>query len=218
MGCIMKQQEERELTLACVGNQSAGSTSVVEALSALFPGASVVAVDMSVERVIPEPVDCAVVDATTNAADGMDVLRRLRAGGYTGAAVLVLDPARRLNASDESSADRLGVRRCEIDEGPLTPLAVAVGDALAAHATDAVGGPTSIARAVRQTQRLVAAGDLALRLQHSLNNPLAALLAEAQLLELEPLAPDHRESVERIIELSRRVIDVVRGLDGVGRA
>jgi nitrogen-specific signal transduction histidine kinase len=64
----------------------------------------------------------------------------------------------------------------------------------------------------------VAAGELALRLQHSLNNPLAALLAEAQLLELEQLTPDHRGSVERIIELSRRVIEVVRGLDGVGRA
>ena len=217
-GISMKQTEERELTLACVGNQSAGSTSVVEALTALFPRASVIAVDMAVERVIPQPVDCAVVDATMNAADGMDVLRRLRASGYAGAAVLVLDPARRLNVADESSADRLGVRRCEIDGGPLTPLAVAVGDALGAQATDGVSESTSVARAIRQTQRLVAAGELALRLQHSLNNPLAALLAEAQLLELEPLAPDHRESVERIIELSRRVIDVVRGLDGVARA
>jgi len=57
-----------------------------------------------------------------------------------------------------------------------------------------------------------------MRLQHSLNNPLAGLLAEAQLLEMEQLAPDHRASVKRIIELCRRVVDVVRGLDGVGRA
>ena len=64
----------------------------------------------------------------------------------------------------------------------------------------------------------MAAGELAMRLQHSLNNPLAALLAEAQLLELEPLPPDHRQSVERIIELCRRVVNVVRGLDGVARA
>jgi nitrogen-specific signal transduction histidine kinase len=77
-------------------------------------------------------------------------------------------------------------------------------------------GATAL-RALRQTQRLIAAGELAMRLQHSLNNPLAALLAEAQLLELETLPPDHRESVERIIELSRRVIEVVRGMDGVGR-
>ena len=47
-------------------------------------------------------------------------------------------------------------------------------------------------------------------LQHSLNNPLAALLAELQLLELEELSPDHRESVERAIDLCRRVISLVR--------
>ena len=43
-----------------------------------------------------------------------------------------------------------------------------------------------------------------------MNNPLAALLAELQLLEMEPLAPDHRESVERAIGLTRRLIVIVR--------
>ncbi|MHB1297547.1 MAG: histidine kinase dimerization/phospho-acceptor domain-containing protein [Gemmatimonadaceae bacterium] len=47
-------------------------------------------------------------------------------------------------------------------------------------------------------------------LQHSLNNPLAGLLAELQLLEMEDLPPDHRESVERAIELCRRIITIVR--------
>ena len=47
-------------------------------------------------------------------------------------------------------------------------------------------------------------------LQHSLNNPLAALLAELQLLELEELEPAHREAVERAIGLCRRVIVLVR--------
>lgn len=45
---------------------------------------------------------------------------------------------------------------------------------------------------------------------HTLNNPLAALLAELQLLEMEELTPDHRESVERCIDLCRRVIGIVR--------
>jgi signal transduction histidine kinase len=54
------------------------------------------------------------------------------------------------------------------------------------------------------------------RLQHEINNPLAALLAEAQLLQLEPaLDVEHRRAVERIIELTRRVIAGVRALDGV---
>ncbi len=47
-------------------------------------------------------------------------------------------------------------------------------------------------------------------LQHTLNNPLAGLLAELQLLELEDLPMEHRESVERCIELCRRVIMIVR--------
>jgi signal transduction histidine kinase len=47
-------------------------------------------------------------------------------------------------------------------------------------------------------------------LQHTLNNPLAALLAELQLLEMEDLAPEHRESVERAIGLCRRLVTIVR--------
>jgi signal transduction histidine kinase len=47
-------------------------------------------------------------------------------------------------------------------------------------------------------------------LQHTLNNPLAALLAELQLLEMEELPPEHRASVERAIELCRRLVRIVR--------
>ena len=55
--------------------------------------------------------------------------------------------------------------------------------------------------------------------QHQLNNPLAALLAESQLLAMEPtLDAQHRVAVERIIELVRRVIGTVRDLDSVVEA
>ena len=54
----------------------------------------------------------------------------------------------------------------------------------------------------------------AARIQHAMNNPLAALLAEEQLLSMEStLSADQRESVERMIELTRRVIMLVRDLD-----
>ncbi len=53
-------------------------------------------------------------------------------------------------------------------------------------------------------------------IQHQLNNPLAALLAEAQLLGLEPtLGAEQRAAAERITELTRRVISLVRELDRV---
>jgi hypothetical protein len=49
-----------------------------------------------------------------------------------------------------------------------------------------------------------------------MNNPLAALLAEGQLLCMDPgLQGEHRESVERMIELTRRVISLVRSMDDI---
>ena len=55
--------------------------------------------------------------------------------------------------------------------------------------------------------------------QHQLNNPLAALLAEAQLLSMEStLDPQQRVAVDRIIELVRRVIGLVRDLNSAVEA
>lgn len=208
------------MTLACIADQSSAAATLNEALAALFPAATIISVDTDAERFAPDGVDCAVVDATVNGMDGVDVLRGLRARGFAGAAVLIVDRSKPPKAGDDANAARLGAYRCSLDGAILTPLAVAVADALlvGGDAEQATGATQAAVKALRQTQRLMAAGELAMRLQHSLNNPLAALLAEAQLLELEPLPPDHRQSVERIIELCRRVVNVVRALDGVARA
>ena len=54
------------------------------------------------------------------------------------------------------------------------------------------------------------------RVQHEMNNPLAALLAESQLLELDQtLSQEQRESVKRIVDLARRVIASSRKLDAL---
>ena len=78
-------------------------------------------------------------------------------------------------------------------------------------AADASGGATLDPEArLRALQREAA------RIQHEINNPLSALLAEAQLLTFEPaLAAEHRVAMEHIIELTRRVISRVRELDAV---
>ena len=58
---------------------------------------------------------------------------------------------------------------------------------------------------------------LAARVQHELNNPLAALLAEAQLLGMDAtLAEEHRVAVDRIVELTRRIVATVRELESLG--
>lgn len=69
---------------------------------------------------------------------------------------------------------------------------------------------------LQRARRVVAMGESARNVQHAMNNPLTALLAEAQLLELEPLAEENLRAVGRIIELARRVAKVARRLDGSG--
>jgi nitrogen-specific signal transduction histidine kinase len=62
---------------------------------------------------------------------------------------------------------------------------------------------------------VIAAGERALALQHDINNPLAGLLAEVQLLQLDQLTPEQRAATERILELCRRVVVLVRRLDAL---
>ena len=68
-------------------------------------------------------------------------------------------------------------------------------------------------RELRRVRRQFAVGAAARSAQHELNNPLTALLAEAQLLELESLSAEHRAAATRIVELARRIAAVVRRLD-----
>jgi signal transduction histidine kinase len=69
---------------------------------------------------------------------------------------------------------------------------------------------------VSDTNKLMEMSNAVGRVQHEMNNPLAALLAESQLLELDPtLNDEQRESVKRIVDLARRVIVSSRKLDAL---
>ena len=68
-------------------------------------------------------------------------------------------------------------------------------------------------RELRRVRRQLALGEASRSAQHDLNNPLTALLAEVQLLELEAPTPEHRAAARRIVELVRRVAAAARRLD-----
>jgi signal transduction histidine kinase len=72
------------------------------------------------------------------------------------------------------------------------------------------------ARELRRVRAQIALAESARAVQHALNNPLTALLAEAQLLELEPLADESRAAAARLVELTRRVVAAARRLDVSG--
>ena len=172
-----------------------------EAVQSSLPSSSV---ERRRSTTMREPISaaCVVIDAT-QADAGIEALRVARATGFTGP--LVALTARN---DQELAQTAAGVGA---DVIPFEQMVQALPKTIAERIPD----NDRVSSELRRAQRLQAAGALALRLQHSLNNPLAALLAEAQLLELESLAPEHREALHRIVELCRRVIALVRQLDGM---
>lgn len=87
-------------------------------------------------------------------------------------------------------------------------------DALHAECNgDAARTSGAAARELARVRTQLLAGEHASRLRHALNNPLTALVAEAQLLEMEPLSGEHLQSVARLVALARRVVAASRRLD-----
>ena len=150
------------------------------------------------------------IDATGDAAAVGETARRLRASASRSALVFVV------NARDEALA------KAGAPVGALEQIEVkALGPAMAETVERAVaanGWSEELVAArdeLRRTQRLLAAGEIALGLQHAMNNPLTSVLAEAQLLEMEPLPAETATAVRRIIESTRRLVALVRKLDAV---
>lgn len=59
--------------------------------------------------------------------------------------------------------------------------------------------------------------DLVSRVRHDINNPLTGVIGQAQLLLRADLAPNVRNRVEKIEQLSNRIRDIVAELRGVQR-
>ena len=155
--------------------------------------------------------DCILIDAPTDVVAATDVARRLRAGGVPSALVMLVQSR---DATLASRVAGLGaVEQVAVADAPRA-LGPAVESSLGS------GERTPVLDAVRdelrRTQRLIAAGEVALGLQHAINNPLTAVLAEAQLLEMETLPEEQATAVRRIVENTRRVVQLVRKLDVIG--
>jgi signal transduction histidine kinase len=174
------------------------------ALATWLPGVEVTTLAPEV-RDRPD-VACVIVDGDDTGAP-LAPVRRLRAAGFEGVlVVLAAEPS----PADARELRQLGAHCCPPDQ----PFGQALAELLAAAlAADGGSGEELDARdELNRTRRLIATGAIAADLYHALTNPLTALVAEAQLLELEPMPPDQSESVRRILELAQRVSDVVRQL------
>ena len=200
--------ETQSFVLLLVVEDESRAGALPPRLSMILPRASMVTANVATlaEEKLPR-ADATLIDGGASANATVDTLRTLRARGFE-APILVVTPVPHDGAL-RAAMDSLGahaVSRELVDRSPAE-LAVAITAAL-----DSAAGVTA---ELRQARRIFAAGQAALSLQHAINNPLAALLAEAQLLQLEELTAEQRGSVDRMVELCRRVVALVRRLDAL---
>jgi signal transduction histidine kinase len=181
---------------------------IAECIRAFLPSCEVVTVDAAaVARGEAPAAACAVVAPGFGGWSVLEGARSLRAAGYEGALVVVVEAPDAAEA--RAGLDRLGAHHTIAMESLTSSLPAAVLEA------SRLDESAPLVQEVRRAQRLMAAGEIARKVQHDVNNPLTALLAEAQLLEMEPMSEEQRQAVNRIIDLCRRAAAVVRRLDVV---
>ncbi len=191
------------LRLVLIGSDTAYLTAIRDVLGAQLPDFVAETLDPAHLRSRPT-ADGAVADARPGAGRGDELAARLRAMGFAGAIVMIGD------GNDESTTALAKTGAALVPPGELAgQLVPRLGELLQAAGSEH-------AAQVMAARRLVAAGEIALHFQHSLNNPLAGILAEAQLMQLDPLPPEQHAALERIVALCRRIIDLGRSLDGMG--
>ncbi len=205
----MSSLSTRSLEIGAVSPSDAIVALLREAVAAALPTAHFA---HATAEAMAKLVDCSLIfiDATSNDMDAGEIAQRLRAGAARASLVFIV------GTQDETLATR-GARVGALQQIELSRLGPAMADTIErAVAGDGWSDEMEGARdEIRLTQRLLAAGEIALGLQHAMNNPLTAVLAEAQLLEMEPLPPETATAVRRIIESTRRVVALVRKLDAV---
>ena len=194
-----------------VAGDEAHARVVAECIRTFVSSSEVVMVDAAAVARGEAPIAaCAVIAPGFGRWSVLEGARSLRAAGYEGSMVVVVDAP--VTPEERAALERIGAHHAIPSQSLTSSLPAAVLDA------SRVDESAPIRQELCRAQRLMAAGEIARKVQHDVNNPLTALLAEAQLLEMEPMSDEQRQAVNRIIELCRRAAAVVRRLDVVAPA
>jgi signal transduction histidine kinase len=186
-----------------IGSDAAFAAAVRKVIAVQLPDATSDTLDPQTLKTRPL-ADGVVIDARADGEAGATLAARMRAMGFAGALV-VIDGGATPTERALAAAGAAGVQAAHLARRLVPSLAEQLEQRGSEHAAE-----------VMRARRLVAAGEIALGFQHAVNNPLAGILAEAQLMQMDPVTKEQSEALERIVALCRRIIELGKALDGMG--
>jgi DNA-binding response OmpR family regulator len=144
---------------------------------------------------------------------GVDVTRRIRGSEWSHETFVVMLTAR------DAGEDLLAALDAGVDDYVTKPVMLSHLRARIAIAERRVEQNAARWRAegeLAQSRWLAGVGELAIALQHEINNPLASLLSHASLLAASTtLVPDDASTVEILLTEARRIAGVVKRLTSI---
>jgi DNA-binding response OmpR family regulator len=151
------------------------------------------------------------LDLAMPGLDGLEVIRRVRASeGGDVPFILVItgrDRSEDLTAVLDAGAD-------DYMSKPVTPDNVTARLRIAERRIEVSRARRQAEEELRNARYLAGIGETSLALQHEINNPLAALLAHASLIEAGMVdeVADRAESLATIVTQAKRIAEVVKRL------
>jgi DNA-binding response OmpR family regulator len=151
-----------------------------------------------------------IIDWNMPSMTGVDVTRHIRASEWSRETFVVMLTAR------DAGEDLLAALDAGVDDYVTKPVMLSHLRARIAIAERRVEQNAARWRAeaeLAESRWLAGVGELAIALQHEINNPLASLISHASLLSAsETLVPDDASTVQILLTEARRIANVVKRL------
>ncbi len=151
-----------------------------------------------------------IIDWNLPTMTGVEVTQQIRASEWSRETFVVMLTAR------DGGDDLIAALNAGVDDYVTKPVMLSHLRARIAIAERRIDENAARWRAeaeLAQSRWLAGVGELAIALQHEINNPLAALISHASLLSVSgTLAPDDASTVEILLTEARRIASVVRRL------
>jgi DNA-binding response OmpR family regulator len=157
-----------------------------------------------------------IIDWNMPSLTGVDVTRRIRESEWSRETFVVMLTAR------DAGEDLLAALDAGVDDYVTKPVMLShlrARIAIAERRVEQNAARWGAEAELAQSRWLAGVGELAIALQHEINNPLASLISHASLLSAsETLVPEDSSTVQILLTEARRIASVVKRLTSIQEA